>query len=97
MWKTLVCGVAVLAVLAGLSPATAERPYDRKLEKAVMAIVAARIGDIRGSFSYAQAPQLVVARDVPPPARQAPAVPDVAGGEDGPAAAVGSPGAGLAF
>ena len=59
--RTLLCGVALLAVIA--APAVAETPYDRKLEKAVMGIVAGKMGDIRGGFSYSQVPQFVVAPD----------------------------------
>ncbi|WP_245454904.1 hypothetical protein [Mesorhizobium sp. M9A.F.Ca.ET.002.03.1.2] len=46
--ETLLCGVALLAVIA--MPAAAETAYDRNLEKAVMDIVAGKIGEIRGSF-----------------------------------------------
>ncbi|CCV12386.1 hypothetical protein [Mesorhizobium sp. STM 4661] len=56
--RTLLCGVALLAVFA--TPAVAETPYDRNLEKAAVGIVAGKIGDIRGGFSYKQVPQLVV-------------------------------------
>ena len=59
--RTLLCGVAFLAVIAG--PAVAETRYDRNLEKAVMSIVANKIGDIRGGFSDKQVPQLVVVPD----------------------------------
>ena len=80
MRKILVWGTAVWA---GVSPAMAERPYDRKLEKAVMEIVAARIGDIRGGFSYAQVPQFVVVQVLPSQAARAMPAPDVAGGGAG--------------
>lgn len=56
--KTLLCSVTLLAVIA--MPAAAETSYDRNLEKAVMGIVAGKIGEIRGGFSYGQMPQLVV-------------------------------------
>lgn len=56
--RTLLCGVAISAVFA--APAMAETRYDRNLEKAVMGIVAGKIGDIRGGFSYKQRPQFVV-------------------------------------
>lgn len=61
--------------------ATAETPYDRKLEQAVMRIVAAKMGNIRGGFSYAQTPQLIRAPSVPfaPPREQASATPKDAG------------------
>lgn len=39
--------------------AAAETPYDRKLEQAAMRIVAAKMGDLRGGFSYAQTLQLI--------------------------------------
>ncbi|MER9299475.1 hypothetical protein NKI38_23685 [Mesorhizobium sp. M0621] len=56
--KTLLCGVALCAAIA--APAAAETRYDRSLEKAAMGIVAGKMGDIRGGFSYKQVPQLVV-------------------------------------
>jgi hypothetical protein len=55
--KALGCALAVI-VLAG--QATAEPRYDRKLEKAVMAIVAAKIGNIRGGFAFDARPVMVV-------------------------------------
>lgn len=61
--RTLLCGVGLLAVIA--APAIAETRYDRKLEKAVVEIVAGKMGDIRGGFSYKQVPQLVVVPDAP--------------------------------
>jgi hypothetical protein len=65
--KTLLCGVAFLIMIA--APAAAETRYDRNLEKAAQGIVASKMGDIRGGFSYKQVPQLVVLPDpVPPPA-----------------------------
>ncbi|CCV03641.1 conserved exported hypothetical protein [Mesorhizobium metallidurans STM 2683] len=76
--RTLLCGVALLAAVA--TPAVAETPYDRNLEKAAVGIVAGKMGDIRGGFSYKQTPQLVVVPEAasPPvstdrPRRQAPA------------------------
>lgn len=59
--KTLLCGAALLASLA--APAAAEMRYDRNLEKAVMNIVARKIGGLRGGFTYKQAPQFVVVQD----------------------------------
>ena len=53
----LLSGAALLAAFA--APAAAEPRYDIKLEKAVMKIVAARIGDIRGGFSYEKMPEFV--------------------------------------
>ncbi|ESX84233.1 hypothetical protein [Mesorhizobium sp. LSHC412B00] len=61
--RTLLCGAALLAVIA--APAMAETRYDRKLEQAVAGIVARKMGDIRGAFSYKQVPQLVVVPDAP--------------------------------
>ena len=58
--KALVCAVLALA-LAG--SATAEPRYDRKLEEAVMAIVAAKIGDIRGGFAFGARPVMVVVQN----------------------------------
>ncbi|MER8749789.1 hypothetical protein NKH57_11000 [Mesorhizobium sp. M1050] len=62
--KTLLCGVALCAVI--VAPAAAETRYDRNLEKAAMGIVAGKMGDIRGGFSYKQVPQLVVVPGVAP-------------------------------
>ena len=65
--RTLLCGVALSAAIA--APAGAETRYDRNLEKAALGIVASKMGDIRGGFSYKQVPQLVVLPDpVPAPA-----------------------------
>ncbi|MDF3153439.1 hypothetical protein P3C58_15790 [Mesorhizobium sp. XAP10] len=65
--KTLLCGAALCAVI--VAPATAETRYDRSLEKAAMGIVAGKMGDIRGGFSFKQVPQLVVLpAPVPAPA-----------------------------
>ncbi|TIX24179.1 hypothetical protein [Mesorhizobium sp.] len=61
--KTLLCGAALCAAI--VAPAAAETRYDRSLEKAAMGIIAGKMGDIRGGFSYKQVPQLVV---VPAPA-----------------------------
>lgn len=55
--RMLLAGAALLAVATAAS--AAEMRYDVKLEKAVMEIVAARIGDIRGGFSYAVKPAFV--------------------------------------
>lgn len=71
--KTLLCGVAFLAMIA--APAAAGTRYDRNLEKAALGIVASKMGDIRGGFSYKQVPQLVILPDpVPPPATAHPPV-----------------------
>ena len=58
--KALGCALAAI-VLAG--QATAQPRYDRKLEEAVMAIVAARIGDIRGGFAFGAKPVMVVVQN----------------------------------
>ena len=80
--KTLLCGMALLAAMA--APAAAGTSYDRNLEKAVLDIVAGKMGNIRGGFSYKQAPQFVVVPDAPPPVA-APAEPPrkEASGNDG--------------
>ena len=62
--RTLLCGVALLTVI--VAPAAAETRYDRNLEKAAMGIVAGKMGDISGGFSYKQVPQLVVLPDSVP-------------------------------
>ncbi|MBZ9860504.1 hypothetical protein [Mesorhizobium sp. CA12] len=62
--KTLLCGVALLAAVT--ASAAAETRYDRNLEKAVLDIVAGKMGNIRGGFSYKQVPQLVVLPDAGP-------------------------------
>jgi hypothetical protein len=62
--KMLLCGAALLAATA--APARAETRYDRNLEKAAVGIVAGKMGNIRGGFSYKQVPQLVVVPDAAP-------------------------------
>ncbi|TPI44917.1 hypothetical protein FJW05_20760 [Mesorhizobium sp. B2-9-1] len=62
--KTLLCGVALFAAVT--VPVAAETRYDRNLEKAVLDIVAGKMGNIRGGFSYKQVPQLVVLPDATP-------------------------------
>jgi len=59
--KTLWAGAALFGVLA--SSAAAETQYDRKLEQAAMNIVAGKIGDIRGGFSFDVPPVSVIAQD----------------------------------
>jgi hypothetical protein len=59
--KTLWASVAVLAVLT--SAAVAETRYDRNIEKAAAEIVAGKIGDIRGGFSFDAKPAFVVRPD----------------------------------
>lgn len=58
--KALVCAISVLVLAA---PASSGARYDRKLEEAAAAIVAARMGDIRGSFAFGVRPTMVVVRD----------------------------------
>jgi hypothetical protein len=60
--KTLWAGVAVLAALTG--SAVAETRYDRNIDKAAAEIVAGKIGDIRGGFSFDAKPAFVVRADV---------------------------------
>ncbi|BCG74633.1 hypothetical protein MesoLj113a_57910 [Mesorhizobium sp. 113-1-2] len=62
--KTLLCGVALSAII--IAPAAAETRYDRNLEKAALGIVAGKMGNIRGGFSYKQVPQLVIVPDPAP-------------------------------
>ena len=62
--KSFLCGMALLVAMA--APAAAETRYDRNLEKAAMDIVAGKMGNIRGGFSYKQRPQLVVLPDATP-------------------------------
>ena len=62
--KSFLCGMALLAAMA--APAAAETRYDRNLEKAAMDIVAGKMGNIRGGFSYKQRPQLVMMPDATP-------------------------------
>lgn len=59
--KTLIVGVALFAVL--IAPVSAETRHDRKLEQAMMDILAAKIGNIRGGFAYDREPEFVTARD----------------------------------
>ncbi|CDX18295.1 conserved exported hypothetical protein [Mesorhizobium sp. ORS 3324] len=64
--KSFLCGMAF--VIAVTAPVAAETSYDRNLEKAVIGIVAGKMGNIRGGFSYKQVPQLVVLPDAAPAA-----------------------------
>jgi len=61
MGKALAC-VAMAVAFATASEA-AEPRYDHKLEKAAAQIVAARMGDIRGGFSFREKPQFVAAHE----------------------------------
>ena len=60
MGKTI---LAALAVAASTSATLAGPSYDRNLERAVMAIVAAKIGDLRSGFDIGQKPVFVGADD----------------------------------
>lgn len=51
---------AATMLAAATLPSIAEVRYDRSLEKAAMAIVAGKMGELRGGFSYSQKPRLVV-------------------------------------
>ena len=64
--KSFLCGIALLVAMA--APAAAETRYDRNIEKAAMDIVAGKMGNIRGGFSYKQRPQLVVLPEAAPAA-----------------------------
>ena len=79
--KTVLCGVAFFAAMA--VPAGAETRYDRNLEKAVMDIVAGKMGGLRGGFSFKQVPKLVVLPEATPamPATEPPR--NEASGNDG--------------
>jgi len=68
--KSFICGMAFLAAM--IAPVAAETRYDRNIEKAAMDIVAGKMGNIRGGFSYKQAPQFVVLPEVTMPAEPAP-------------------------
>jgi hypothetical protein len=57
---------ASVGLAFAVAPAGAEHRYDRKLEQAAMRIVAEKIGDIRGGFSYGEKPRFVVAQDALP-------------------------------
>ena len=46
--KTSIAAMVALAVV--LTPALAEQRYDRRLEAAAIRIVAAKMGDLRGTF-----------------------------------------------
>ncbi|WFP75627.1 hypothetical protein [Mesorhizobium sp. WSM4906] len=56
--KSFLSGMTLVMAMA--APVAAETRYDRNLEKAVMDIVASKMGNIRGGFSYKQVPQMVV-------------------------------------
>jgi len=60
--KMLIVGAAFSAAL--IAPVSAETQHDRKLEQAMMNIVAARIGNIRGGFAYDRVPEFVTVQDM---------------------------------
>jgi predicted dehydrogenase len=53
----IVLAAAALAVIC--TAAAAQPRYDAKIEQAAAAIVAGKIGDIRGGFAYDKLPQFV--------------------------------------
>jgi hypothetical protein len=55
--KTLWAGVAAIGLLT--TSALAETRYDRNIDQAAAKIVAGKIGDIRGGFSYDAKPVFV--------------------------------------
>lgn len=55
--------LAAAMLITAVAPSAAGMRYDQKLEQAAMAIVAGKMGDIRGGFSYAQKPQFVVRQE----------------------------------
>ena len=59
--KTLLMGAAFLGLLT--APAGADTQYDRKLEQAAIDIVAAKIGGIRGGFSFDVQPVSMLSQD----------------------------------
>jgi len=63
MTRTLafVAMTMVLVTVAG----AAEPRYDHNLERAAARIAAAKMGDIRGGFSFRDKPQFVVVRSAP--------------------------------
>jgi hypothetical protein len=50
-------------VVALAGQAISEPRYDRRIEEAAMAIVATKMGDIRGGFDFDARPMMVVVRD----------------------------------
>lgn len=67
--KTIWVGAAFLGCMA--ASAHADTQYDRKLEQAVMDIVAAKMGGLRGGFSFDSKPAFVAATVTPQPDPQA--------------------------
>jgi hypothetical protein len=60
--KMLWAGTALIGLVTTSS--FAEPRYDRKIEQAAADIVAAKMGDIRGGFSYDVKPAAVAQQDV---------------------------------
>ena len=54
----LLAGLAVFGLAA--NAAAAETRYDRKIEQAALAIVASRMGELRGGFSFNARPVFVM-------------------------------------
>lgn len=62
--KALVGAVIAGALAAGgIGSVAAQQRYDRKIEEAVMGIVAAKMGEIRGSFALEAKPVMIVVQD----------------------------------
>jgi hypothetical protein len=59
--RSLWASMAVIGLMAGT--AAAETRYDRNIEQAAIEIVAGKIGDIRGGFSFDARPALVTGKD----------------------------------
>ena len=57
----LLAGLAVFGLAA--NAAAAETRYDRKIEQAALAIVASKIGELRGGFSFNARPVFVMRSD----------------------------------
>lgn len=66
--RKLVPGVLALAITAGVAWAADEAPaYDRRIDEAAAAIVAARMGELRGGLGLAERPVFVEPRRVAAP------------------------------
>ena len=59
--RNLLAGTAVFGLAA--SSAVAETRYDHRIEQAAIAIVAGKIGDIRGGFGFDGKPVFVTGQD----------------------------------
>jgi hypothetical protein len=68
--RTILAGAMLFAALA--VPAAAETRYDVKLEKAVMDIVAGKMGDLRGTISYRRKLESVILQGPVPQNRATP-------------------------